>query len=76
MSTIKPEGLSIQTVAALLDVHENTVRNWIKGGFIKAIRTGPHLIRIPRDEVSRLRTECVVTVKVTTSDNPQQTTSL
>jgi excisionase family DNA binding protein len=71
--TVKPEGLSIQTVAALLDVHENTIRNWIKAGYIKAVRTGPHLIRIPRDEVVRIRVECVITTTHgTTSHNPPQ----
>lgn len=52
---VKSEGLSVQAVAILLDVHENTVYNWIHTDVITAIRIGPRLFRIPRSEISRLR---------------------
>lgn len=52
---LKPEWISIQRAAILLEVHENTVYNWIRTGEIVAIRCGPRLIRIPRSEIVRLR---------------------
>jgi excisionase family DNA binding protein len=54
-SSVRPEGLSVQMVAMLLDVHENTVYNWIKDDIIVAVRVGRRLLRIPRSEISRLR---------------------
>jgi excisionase family DNA binding protein len=58
------EALSIQATADLLSVHHMTVRRWIAKGYIKAVRVGPWLIRIPRSEISRLRT-----LRVTASEN-------
>lgn len=52
---VRPEAISVQTAAVLLDVHENTIFNWIRMGFIVAVRVGPRLVRIPRSEISRLR---------------------
>lgn len=52
---MKPEAISVQTAALLLDVHENTIYAWIRSGVIVAVRTGPRLLRIPRSEISRLR---------------------
>lgn len=54
-SDLKPEAISIQTAAILLEVHENTIYNWIREGVIVAVRLGPRLIRIPRSEIARLR---------------------
>lgn len=52
---VKPEALSIQDVAVILGVHENTVRNWIAEGILVAVRVGPKLLRVPRSELTRLR---------------------
>lgn len=45
----------MDVVAVLLDVHINTVRGWIKQGYILAYKVGPRLVRIPRSEVARMR---------------------
>lgn len=73
MSTSKPEGLSVQMVAMLLDVHENTVYNWIKDDIILAVRVGPRLLRIPRSEISRLRSSAASPTIDT--NRPQPSTS-
>lgn len=59
MNSTQPtrEAISIQLAAYLLEVHENTIYNWIREGRIEAIRVGPRLIRIPKDEIKRLRVE-------------------
>lgn len=46
----------MQHAADLLDVSRITVRRWIKRGFLKAYRVGPQIIRIPRSEIARMRT--------------------
>lgn len=56
---IRPEAISVQTAAVLLDVHENTIYNWIRAGIIIGVRTGPRLVRIPRSEIARLRTSAI-----------------
>ena len=56
MEKQRPEGVSVKTVAELLEVHEMTVRRWIRYGYIEAVRVGPWLIRIPVTEIARLRT--------------------
>jgi excisionase family DNA binding protein len=71
--SLKPEGLSVQMVAMLLDVHENTVYNWIKDDIIIAVRVGPRLLRIPRSEISRLRSSAAPPTISTNA--PQPTTS-
>lgn len=50
-----PEAVSVKETAQILDVCQMTIHRWIKSGYIKAYRVGPHLIRIPRSEISRLR---------------------
>ena len=57
---IKPEAISVQVAAQVLDVHEETIYRWIRAGFIEAVKTGPRLLRIPRSEIARLRTNRVV----------------
>jgi excisionase family DNA binding protein len=54
---VRPEAISVQMAAVLLDVHEDTIYNWIKGGVLVAVRLGPRVIRIPRSEIARLRQE-------------------
>lgn len=49
------EAISIQDAAIILGVCEKTLRNWKKRGIIEMIRIGPKLLRIPRDEIARLR---------------------
>lgn len=51
---LKAEAISIRVFAELLSLSHNTVRRWIKRGYIKAYKIGP-LIRIPRTEVARMR---------------------
>lgn len=66
---MKPEAISVQLAAQLLDVHEETVYRWIRAGVIEAVRIGPRLIRIPRLEIARLRLN---RVGVTTQDHTSQ----
>jgi excisionase family DNA binding protein len=53
---IKQEALTIQQAAKLLGVHEDTIRRMAKRGDIEMISLGPKLKRIPKSEISRLRT--------------------
>jgi excisionase family DNA binding protein len=55
-TSLNPEALSVQQVADVLFVSESTIRNMIRAGALKAVRIGPRLFRIPRSELSRLRT--------------------
>ncbi len=52
---VKPEALSVQQAAVILSVSEGTIRNWGRLGVLKVIHLGPRLLRIPRDEIQRLR---------------------
>jgi excisionase family DNA binding protein len=45
---------SIDDVAVYLDVHHQTVRNWIARGQLTAYRAGDRLIRIDLNEVDAL----------------------
>jgi len=45
--------VTMAQLAAKLDVHINTVRNWIKAGHVKAVKIG-HCVRIPATEFDRL----------------------
>lgn len=55
MVTVKVEAFSLQQAADLLDVSVSTLRRWIKSGHLRAFRAGPKLIRVPLDELKRLR---------------------
>jgi excisionase family DNA binding protein len=55
-----PEAISVRQTAEILGVCTLTIRRWIKRRYIKAYRVGPFLIRIPRSEISRMRTVMVV----------------
>ena len=51
-----PVMLNVREVAARLSVHENTVRNWIEKGVMRAARLpGSGYRRIPTSEVDRLQ---------------------
>lgn len=49
------EALSLQEAARLLGVHEDTLKNWHKTGYIRLVKVGPWLWRVPVDEVRRIR---------------------
>lgn len=49
------EALSLQEAAVLLGVHEDTLKNWHKSGYLELVKTGPRLWRVPREEIARLR---------------------
>lgn len=56
MAKVRCEALSVQHAAVLLDVHENTIRNWMRVGEIVAVRMpGKRLWRIPVSEIQRIR---------------------
>ncbi len=47
-----PAVLDILGAAAILDVHPDTIRNWMKSGELRAVKLG-RLWRIPRHELLR-----------------------
>lgn len=49
-----PPWLTTQQVAALLGVHEETVRRWAADGTITARKVGQKLWRYPSEEVAKL----------------------
>jgi hypothetical protein len=50
--------LNVRRTAEELGVHENTVRNWEKGGLLRGIKLpGSGFRRFPREEVERMRRE-------------------
>jgi len=49
----------VQHAAVILDVHVNTIYNWIESGVVLAVHIGPRLLRIPRSEIARLRAHAV-----------------
>ena len=54
-SKVRTEAFSLQRSAVLLDVSVMTLRRWIKDGRLRAFRAGPKLLRIPLDELQRMR---------------------
>ena len=50
----KGATVSIRQAAAELGVHENTVRNWIDRGYLRAYRLPSGHRRLPEAEVNRL----------------------
>lgn len=48
-----PELLTIGDVSYLLNVHQNTLRNWEKDGFIKVVRIGKRGDRRYKKELVR-----------------------
>lgn len=51
---MRKQVYTIQEVAALLQFSEQTIRDWVRSGRIKAARPGLRAWRIPRSEVGRL----------------------
>jgi excisionase family DNA binding protein len=51
----RPEAISVQRAAVLLDVSERTIRRWGKSGRLELVRVGPKLLRVPRDVLSQMR---------------------
>lgn len=49
------EALSLQEAAHLLGVHEDTLKRWHRTGFVRLVKIGPRLWRVPIDEFRRLR---------------------
>ena len=48
---------TVQEVAELLGISENTLRRAISAGLVHTIKVGSRRIAIPRNEVNRLLTE-------------------
>ena len=42
--------LTVQEVAAIIHVHPNTIRNWMKIGRLKYFKEG-HTVRIAKEEI-------------------------
>jgi excisionase family DNA binding protein len=53
MSAAEQHYLALTTVAARLDVHRATVRRWVDGGRLAAVRVGPRELRIAQAELDR-----------------------
>ena len=50
--------LNVRETAEMLDVHENTIRNWESTGVLRGFRLpGSGFRRFPREEVERMRRE-------------------
>ncbi len=48
---------TIQEVARELQVHEDTVRRWVRQGKVKVIRLGHRTVRITEEELKRIKLE-------------------
>jgi len=46
--------MDLKQAADALDVHLNTVRNWVKDGTLKAYRLGPRLLRVRVSDLNAL----------------------
>lgn len=50
-----PDVIGVRAAAAILRVHENTVRNWVRDGRLTDVRpTGTRQLRLSRAEVQAL----------------------
>jgi excisionase family DNA binding protein len=47
---------TVAEFASEFRVSDKTARELIRSGKVKAVRLGPHIIRIPRSEIERLAT--------------------
>ena len=43
--------LTVTRAAEIVNVHPNTIRNWIRDGKLRHVRVGPKLIRIHREDL-------------------------
>jgi excisionase family DNA binding protein len=50
----EPELLTVSQAAAACNATNQTIRNWIRGGRVSAVRIGNRFL-IPREEIERLR---------------------
>ena len=61
MTTTSEKFLSVPEVAAIMNVHRNTVGYWIRSGYVKAVPKNGFVSRpqylIPMSEVQRLQKE-------------------
>jgi excisionase family DNA binding protein len=57
MEIPKPIYVSVIQAGALTGLHPNTIRNKIKSGELKAVRSGSRIIRIELSELKNLFTE-------------------
>jgi len=46
--------LTVKEAASILKVHKDTIRNWIKNGFIKSKKSGVFDL-IPKEEANRIK---------------------
>lgn len=62
--------MTIRDAAAELGVHENTIRNWIDRGYLRAYRLPSGHRRLPADEVHRLMGELFAVPTSIQDDQP------
>jgi len=48
--------LSVPKVSRDYEVHENTVRGWIRSGQLPAVKIGPRMIRVRRTDLEQFLT--------------------
>ena len=52
--TIMEKMLTVQEVATMFSLHENTVRAWIRDGLLPSYNLGPRLVRIKESDLEKL----------------------
>lgn len=67
---VTPQVVSIRAAARRLQVHENTIRNWIERRIIGAIKLPTGIRRIPESEVARLEREMFAVPTSLPEDKP------
>jgi excisionase family DNA binding protein len=56
-----PEWFTPRTLAAFWQVHEESIRRWVRDGSLQANRVGPRMLRISRtDAAVFLATRCAI----------------
>ncbi|HRD10508.1 MAG TPA: helix-turn-helix domain-containing protein [Mycobacterium sp.] len=51
----RPELIGLQEAADLCDVSYRTIRRWISGGHLNAVRIGPRLLKVELSAVEALK---------------------
>ena len=51
----KERIITIKQAAEMLQVHPNTIHNWIKAGRIKAVKLSERTVRIEQAEIERMK---------------------